>query len=157
VSEFSRSVLRSGKILLQKCATLCNALRKRNYELPSNDMQSSETLRNSLGLNYKSAALSTELCRRSHTKAVFSELIKSLHDPSRVPRCNGIKFHGLFLRPENGLGPRGAGGVVSHQDSPNSKLITVLENFSAISDLCGRRRAFRLRRRRDSKRCGDTR
>jgi hypothetical protein len=44
-------------------ATLRNALRKRNYELPSasNDMQSSETLRNSLGLNYKSAALPTEL------------------------------------------------------------------------------------------------
>jgi DNA invertase Pin-like site-specific DNA recombinase len=36
-------------------AKLRNALRKRNYELPgvSNDMQSSETLRNSLGLNYK--------------------------------------------------------------------------------------------------------
>ena len=41
------------KILLQNCASLRNALRKRNYELPSasNDMQSSETLRNSLGLN----------------------------------------------------------------------------------------------------------
>jgi hypothetical protein len=35
-------------------------MRKRNDELPSdsNDMQSSETLCNSLGLNYKSAALS---------------------------------------------------------------------------------------------------
>jgi hypothetical protein len=45
--------------LLQNRASLRNALRKRNYELPSvsNDMQSSETLRNSLGLNYKSAAL----------------------------------------------------------------------------------------------------
>jgi hypothetical protein len=44
---------------MQNCANLRNALRKRNYELPSvsNDMQSSETLRNSLGLNYKSAAL----------------------------------------------------------------------------------------------------
>ncbi len=44
---------------MQNCATLRNAMRKRNYELPSvsNDMQSSETLRNSLGLNYKSAAL----------------------------------------------------------------------------------------------------
>jgi hypothetical protein len=44
---------------MQNRATLRNALRKRNYELPgvSNDMQSSETLRNSLGLNYKSAAL----------------------------------------------------------------------------------------------------
>ena len=44
---------------MQNRATLRNALRKRNYELPgvSNDMQSSETQRNSLGLNYKSAAL----------------------------------------------------------------------------------------------------
>jgi len=44
---------------MQNCAILRNPLRKRNYELPSvsNDMQSSETPRNSLGLNYKSAAL----------------------------------------------------------------------------------------------------
>src|SRR5438552_6465730 len=51
--NFLRSVLRSGKILMQNCATLRNAPRKRDYELPSvsNDMQSSETLRNSLGLN----------------------------------------------------------------------------------------------------------
>ena len=43
---------------MQNRATLRNALRK-HYELPSvsNDMQSSETLRNSLGLNYKSTAL----------------------------------------------------------------------------------------------------
>jgi len=108
-----RSVLRLEKILLQKHAILRNALRKRNAELPSvsNDMQSSETLRNSLGLNYKSAALNQlSYAGVPNTKAVFSELIKSLHDPSRVPRCKGIKFHGLFLRPENGLGPRGAGG-----------------------------------------------
>jgi|SRR6516165_1842893 hypothetical protein len=45
---------------MQNHAILRNALRKRNYELPSvsTDMQSSEVLRNSLGLNYKSAALS---------------------------------------------------------------------------------------------------
>ena len=50
---FSRSFLRSAKILLQNCAILRNALRKRNYELPSvsNAVQSSETLRNSLGVN----------------------------------------------------------------------------------------------------------
>src|SRR4029453_6487087 len=50
----------------QNCAILRNALRKRNYELPSvgNDMQSSETLRNSLSLNYKSAALPAELWRQ---------------------------------------------------------------------------------------------
>jgi hypothetical protein len=38
---------------MQNRATLRNALRKQNEELPSgsNAMQSSETLRNSLGLN----------------------------------------------------------------------------------------------------------
>jgi hypothetical protein len=47
------------QFFVQNRAILRNALRKRNEELPSvsNDMQSSETLRNSLGLNYKSAAL----------------------------------------------------------------------------------------------------
>jgi hypothetical protein len=58
---------------MQNRAILRNALRKRNYELPgvSNDMQSSETLRNSLGLNYKSAALPAELYRQNaaHTNA----------------------------------------------------------------------------------------
>ncbi|PYK14646.1 MAG: hypothetical protein DME64_09815, partial [Verrucomicrobia bacterium] len=51
--NFLRSVLRSSKILMQNSAILRNAVRKQNYELPgvSNDMQSSETLRNSLGLN----------------------------------------------------------------------------------------------------------
>ena len=74
--NFLRSLLRSGKILMQDCATLRNALRKRNYEIPSvsNDMQSSETLRNSLGLNYKSNQLS--YAGIAHTKAVFSEFIK---------------------------------------------------------------------------------
>jgi hypothetical protein len=43
----------------------------------SNDMQSSETLRNSLGLNYKSAALDQlNYAGLPDTKAVFSELIK---------------------------------------------------------------------------------
>jgi len=53
LAKFLRSVLRSGEILMQTRATLRNALRKRNYELPgvSNDMQSNETLRNSLGSN----------------------------------------------------------------------------------------------------------
>src|SRR6516162_7767053 len=53
--NFLRFVLRSGKILMQNYAILRNALRKRNYESPgvSNDMQSSETLPNSLGLNYR--------------------------------------------------------------------------------------------------------
>jgi hypothetical protein len=50
--------------------TLRNALRKRNYELPSvsSDMQSSETLRNSLGLNYETAALPAELRRHERRK-----------------------------------------------------------------------------------------
>ena len=65
---------------MQNHATLRNALRKRNYELPSvsNDMQSSATMRNSLGVNYKSAALNQlSYAGVPHTKAVFSELIKS--------------------------------------------------------------------------------
>ena len=55
---------------MQNRATLRNALRKRNYELPSvsNDMQSSETLRNSLGLNYETAALPAELRRHERCK-----------------------------------------------------------------------------------------
>ena len=65
---------------MQNRAILRNALRKRNDELPgvSNGTQSSETLRNSLGLNYKSAALNQlSYAGVPHTKAVFSELIKS--------------------------------------------------------------------------------
>ena len=58
---------------MQNRATLRNALRKRNDELPSvsNDMQRSETLRNSLVLNYKSAALPAELCRHSLYESCF--------------------------------------------------------------------------------------
>ena len=58
-SHFLRSILRSGKILMQNHATLRNAMRKRNFKLPgvSNAMQSSGTLRNSLGLNHESPAL----------------------------------------------------------------------------------------------------
>jgi len=57
----------SGKVLMQNRSTLRNALRKQDYELPgvSNDMQRSETLRNSLGLNYKSAALCRPKMRRT--------------------------------------------------------------------------------------------
>jgi hypothetical protein len=74
---------------MQNRATLRNALRKQNYELlgVSNAMQRSETLRNSLGLNYKSAALNQlSYAGILHMKAVFSELIKSSSRPaSRVP------------------------------------------------------------------------
>jgi len=66
--------------LLQNNAIPRSALRKGNDELPgfSNDMQSNETLRNSLGLNYKSAALNQlSYAGIPYTKAVFSGLIKS--------------------------------------------------------------------------------
>jgi hypothetical protein len=51
---------------MQTYEILRNGLQKRRDELPSvsNGMQSSETLHNSLGLNYKSAALPAELCRQ---------------------------------------------------------------------------------------------
>ena len=51
---------------MQNRAILRNALRKQNYELPSvsNNMQSSEPLRNSLGLTYESPALTAELQAR---------------------------------------------------------------------------------------------
>jgi len=66
---------------MQNCAILRNALRKRNDELPgvSKDMQRSETLRNSLGLNYKSAALNQLSYAGvfSIQKPLFSEVIKS--------------------------------------------------------------------------------
>ena len=85
--SFSRSFLRSEDFWLQTSAILRNALRKRNDELPSvsNDMQNSETLRNSLGLNYKSAALNQlSYAGIPYTKTVFSGLIKSLSSP--MPR-----------------------------------------------------------------------
>jgi hypothetical protein len=58
IRSFHGRFLRSKKIWLQNHATLRNAPRKRNHKLAgvSNDVESNETLRNSLGLNYKSAA-----------------------------------------------------------------------------------------------------
>ena len=55
----SRLFYGRGEILMQNSAIVRKELRKRDVELPSvsNDMQSSETLHNSLGVNYKSAAL----------------------------------------------------------------------------------------------------
>src|SRR5262249_6355589 len=74
--NFLRSVPRSGKILMQNCAILRNALRKRNYESPSasNAMQSSGTPRNSLGLNYKSAAQSGRVTAHNGATLYFSVL-----------------------------------------------------------------------------------
>jgi hypothetical protein len=59
LAKFLRSVLRSSEILLQNDAMLRQAVRTPNGELLSvgNAVQSSEMIRNSLGLNYKSAAL----------------------------------------------------------------------------------------------------
>jgi hypothetical protein len=99
---------------MQNCAILRNALRKRNYESPgvSNEMQSSETLRNSLGLNYKSAALNQlSYAGIPYTKAVFSALIKSSsRSISRTALREGSKFHGPFLRRENCLQLAGGRG-----------------------------------------------
>jgi len=52
-ASFSRSFLRSAEILMQNGAILRNTLRMLNRQTPcgGNVMQSSETLRNSLGLN----------------------------------------------------------------------------------------------------------
>jgi hypothetical protein len=57
--RFSTVYSTVGQNLLQNCAILRNAPRKRNCELPSisRDMQRSEKLRNSLSLNYNPAAL----------------------------------------------------------------------------------------------------
>jgi hypothetical protein len=71
---FLRSVLRSGKILLQKCAILRNAARVSLAMIISEKhaVQSGETIRNSLGLNYKSTALNRlSYAGFSHTKAVL--------------------------------------------------------------------------------------
>jgi hypothetical protein len=61
-----RSLLRSAKFPLQDRAMLRTTARKRNEDLPSgsNGMQSGETMRNSLGLNYESPALTAELQAR---------------------------------------------------------------------------------------------
>jgi len=66
---FSRSFLRSAKILLQNGAILRNTLRMLNLQTPSvgNAVQRSENIGNSLGLNYESPALTAELqARISH-------------------------------------------------------------------------------------------
>ena len=57
--SLSRCFLRSNKILLQNAAILRNTARMQNRQIPCIDtaVQSSEMMRNSLGLNYKSAAL----------------------------------------------------------------------------------------------------
>jgi hypothetical protein len=57
-----------------------------------------------------------ELWRRPHTKAVFSELIKSSSSPiSCTALQKGPKFQGLFYGMRKGQDPGGA-GVVSTDD-----------------------------------------
>jgi hypothetical protein len=48
--------------------------------------QASEKLRNSLGWNYKSAALPTELCRRSGIRKLFYRVLQDL---VLMPQRNG--------------------------------------------------------------------
>ena len=73
---FSRSFLRSAKILLQNGAILRNTLRMLNLQTPSvgNAVQRSENIGNSLGLNYESPALTAELqaqiyCKTNHANS----------------------------------------------------------------------------------------
>jgi hypothetical protein len=73
LAKFLRSVLRSSEILLQNDAMLRQAVRAPNGRITSvgNAVQSSEMMRNSLGLNYKSAALNQlSYAGVPHTKAV---------------------------------------------------------------------------------------
>ena len=73
-------------------------------ELPSvgNAVQSSEMMRNSLGLNYKSAALN-QLSYAGATpyescfQWVDQEIVTTI---SRTALQKGSKFHGVFLRHE---------------------------------------------------------
>jgi hypothetical protein len=102
--------------LLHNCAIQRNAARISLASIISEKRaaQNSPTMRNSLGLNYKSAALNQlSYAGATHTKAVFSELIKSSPWPiSRTALQKGPKFHGIFLRHERWFRtPRGAGGV----------------------------------------------
>jgi hypothetical protein len=57
-------------------------------EIPSarNSAQSGENPRNSLGLNYKSAALPAELCRRRPFESRFREFIKTSYDVRAASR-----------------------------------------------------------------------
>jgi hypothetical protein len=104
---------------MQNRAILRNALRKRNDELPSvsNDMQRSETLRNSLGLNYKSAALNQLSYAGVPIRKLFSASWSRVrHDPSHAPRCKRDQnFTVFFYGTRNGLGlPGGRDRLLQH-------------------------------------------
>ena len=91
---FSRSFPRSAKFLLQNCAILHNGLRTliRQTPSPGNAVQSNETMRNSLGLNYKSAVYQLTYAGAAHMEA-------GLASSSRV-RSNRID---KFLKNETGV------------------------------------------------------
>jgi hypothetical protein len=79
---------------LWECQHVANGMRLNGSGM--RDMQSSEMMRNSLGLNDKSAALDQlSYPGISHTKAVFSELIKSSSVTERCTRqfqATGARF-----------------------------------------------------------------
>jgi hypothetical protein len=86
--EFSRSLLRSTRFLLQNPVILRNAAR---ISLPlvsseKHTAQHLEKLRKQSCLNYKSAALPTELCRRCPYESRFSEFIKRSPDDHAASR-----------------------------------------------------------------------
>jgi hypothetical protein len=65
-----------------------------------NAVQHGENVRNSLGLNYKSAALNQlSYAGVPNTKAVFSELIKSLHAHLACRAAKGSNFRVFFYGP----------------------------------------------------------
>ena len=86
--EFSRSLLRSTRFLLQNPVILRNAAR---ISLPlvsseKHTAQHLEKLRKQSCLNNKSAALPTELCRRCPYDSRFSEFIKRSPDDHAASR-----------------------------------------------------------------------
>ena len=86
--EFSRSLLRSTRFLLQNPVILRNAARI-SLPLVSSEKhiaQHLEKLRKRSCLNYKSAALPTELCRRCPYESRFSEFIKRSPDDHAASR-----------------------------------------------------------------------
>jgi hypothetical protein len=84
---FLRSILRSGKFLLQNLAILRKAARIRFPETPSvsNDAQRGENARKNFSLNYETVALPTELRRREagktlHPAAVHTSALRRQHE-----------------------------------------------------------------------------
>src|SRR5262249_35779004 len=109
-----RFVLRSGEILMQNRAMLRHALRIALGIFPSGKraMQRSGNLRNSLGVNYKSAALNQlSYAGAAPYKSCFQRVDQEFVTPFRAPRCKRDQnFTVLFYGVRNDLGlPWGAG------------------------------------------------